>query len=130
MRNLNERLNERPIGTDEKQIDDQPQRGVVTSIADRQRTRIEGGKSIISASELETLRTRWMSVQTAFVDEPQRAVKDADGLVSSAIEQISKAFHDQRAKLEEESRSGEVSTETLRRSLQQYRTFFDRLLSV
>ncbi len=36
-------------------------------------------------NELEDLRNRWSSVQTAFVDEPRSAVEQADGLVATAM---------------------------------------------
>lgn len=86
---------------------------------------------LFPADELDGLRTRWMSVQTAFVDEPRKAVEQADGLVASAMKRLAEVFAQERAGLEQQwDRGDSVSTEDLRVALQRYRTFFDRLLSV
>jgi hypothetical protein len=91
--------------------------------------RAEG--SLIPTRQIEELRARWTTIQSGFVDEPRQAVQDADELVSSAIKQIAEGFRDQRGQLEKQWTTGsDVSTEDLRVSLQQYRTFFDRLLSL
>ena len=91
----------------------------------------EGSTPLFPSSELETLRTRWKEVQTAFVDEPRRAVEQADGLVASAMKRLAEVFADERSTLEKQwDRGDSVSTEDLRVALQRYRSFFDRLLSV
>ena len=82
-------------------------------------------------SELEELRNRWNGVQTAFVDEPRRAVEQADGLVASAMKRLAEVFAEERSKLEHQwDRGDNVSTEDLRIALQRYRSFFQRLLSI
>ena len=82
-------------------------------------------------NELENLRNRWKEIQTAFVDEPRRAVEQADGLVASAMKRLAEVFAAERSKLEKQwDRGDTVSTEDLRVALQRYRTFFHRLLSV
>jgi len=87
--------------------------------------------SIFSKQQADELRERWNTIQTAFIDEPQRSVKDADALVASATKQIADAFANQKGELEKQwSRGDQVSTEELRITLQQYRTFFSRLLSI
>jgi len=94
-------------------------------------TGTNGSTPLFPSSELETLRTRWKEVQTAFVDEPRRAVEQADGLVASAIKRLAEVFADERSRLEKQwDRGDSVSTEDLRVALQRYRSFFDRLLSV
>lgn len=86
---------------------------------------------LFPGNELEGLRTRWKEVQTAFVDEPRKAVEQADGLVASAMKRLAEVFAEERSKLEQQwDRGDNVSTEDLRVALQRYRTFFDRLLSV
>lgn len=81
--------------------------------------------------ELQGLRTRWTDIQTGFVDEPRKAVEQADGLVASAMKRLAEVFAEERAGLEKQwDRGDSVSTEDLRVALQRYRTFFDRLLSV
>ena len=79
----------------------------------------------------DKLRAEWEAIQTAFVDDPRGAVKDADKLVASAIQQLADSFSEQRAKLEHEwSKGNEVSTENLRQVIRQYRAFFHRLLAI
>ena len=86
---------------------------------------------LFPANELEELRNRWSSVQTAFVDEPRRAVEQADGLVASAMKRLAEVFAEERSKLEQQwDRGDNVSTEELRIALQRYRSFFHRLLSI
>jgi hypothetical protein len=81
--------------------------------------------------ELERLRVRWKEVQTGFVDEPRKAVEEADGLVASAMKRLAEVFAEERSKLEQQwDRGDSISTEDLRVALQRYRTFFHRLLSV
>jgi hypothetical protein len=86
---------------------------------------------LFPGNELDGLRTRWKEVQIAFVDEPRKAVEQADGLVASAMKRLAEVFAEERSKLEQQwDRGDSVSTEDLRVALQRYRTFFERLLSV
>ena len=86
---------------------------------------------LFPSGELDDLRTRWKEIQTAFVDEPRKAVEQADGLVASAMKRLAEVFAEERSKLEAQwDRGDNVSTEDLRVALQRYRTFFDRLLSI
>jgi len=76
-------------------------------------------------------RNRWTEIQTGFVDEPRRAVEQADALVAEVIKRLANSFADERGKLESQwGRGDNVSTEDLRVSLRRYRSFFDRLLNV
>ena len=82
-------------------------------------------------SEAQDLRTKWEKIQIAFVDEPRKAVKDADELVAAATKRLADIFAEERARLEREwDRGDDVSTEDLRVALRRYRSFFDRLLAV
>jgi hypothetical protein len=86
---------------------------------------------LFPSGELEELRERWNGVQAAFVDEPRRAVEQADGLVASAMKRLAEVFAEERSKLEQQwDRGDNVSTEDLRVALQRYRSFFQRLLAV
>jgi len=86
---------------------------------------------LFSAHELDYLRNRWNTVQTCFVDQPRRAVEQADELVASAMRRLAEVFAEERSKLEKQwDRGDNVSTEDLRVALQHYRSFFQRLLSV
>jgi hypothetical protein len=86
---------------------------------------------LFPSDELENLRAEWNSIQTGFVDEPRRAVEEADRLVASAMKRLAEVFAEERANLERQWDQGEnVSTEDLRVALQRYRLFFHRLLSI
>ena len=91
----------------------------------------ENAAPLFPNNELQGLRSRWSEVQTAFVDEPRKAVEQADNLVASAMKRLAEVFAEERSKLEKQwDRGDSVSTEDLRIALQRYRTFFQRLLSV
>ena len=76
------------------------------------------------------VQTRWREIQGSFVDEPRRAVEDADALVADLMQRLADGFAQERSRLESQwDRGDEVSTEDLRVALQRYRSFFDRLLS-
>jgi hypothetical protein len=82
-------------------------------------------------SELDQFNRRWSEIQTSFVDEPRRAVEQADALVSDVIAQVADSFGKHRAQLEGQwDRGDEVSTEDLRQTFQRYRSFFSRLLGL
>lgn len=86
---------------------------------------------LFPSEELQGLRTRWKEIQIAFVDEPRKAVEQADGLVASAMKRLAEVFAEERSGLEKQwDRGDSISTENLRVALQRYRAFFDRLLSV
>jgi hypothetical protein len=85
---------------------------------------------LFNEAELRDFRSRWDQVQTSFVDEPRRAVEQADTLVATVVKRIAEQFAEERAKLEKQwDRGDNVSTEDLRQGLKRYRAFFDRLLA-
>ena len=86
---------------------------------------------LLAGDVVSELRTRWTDIQAGFVDEPRRAVEQADSLVAEAIKRLAETFANERNQLEGQwDRGGDVSTEDLRQALQRYRSFFSRLLSV
>ena len=86
--------------------------------------------ALFPENETRDLRTRWDKAQGMFVDEPRKAVEEADALVANAVKRIAELFAEERAKLEQQwDRGDNVSTEDLRQALRRYRSFFDRLLS-
>jgi hypothetical protein len=91
----------------------------------------EGPAPLLDEAQLEATMRRWKDIQVAFVDEPRRAVQDADALVADLMQGLAQVFSAERRHLEAQwSRGGQASTEDLRVSLQRYRSFFQRLLSV
>jgi hypothetical protein len=73
---------------------------------------------------------RWDALTGGFVDEPRKAVAQADQLVSELLEELKLLLSAQRHSLEHGLDAEDTSTEDLRLALGRYRTFFDRLLSV
>lgn len=89
------------------------------------------GDLLFHGVDAEDLRLRWRDVQAAFVDEPQEAVKQADDLVNTVIQRLEAEFRSARTNLERAwAQDAQASTEDLRKALQRYRAFFNRLLSV
>ncbi len=85
---------------------------------------------LFSESDMGDLRGRWSNVQTGFVDEPRRAVEEADKLVATVMQRLAEGFANERSNLEKQwDRGDNISTEDLRVALQRYRSFFDRLLN-
>jgi hypothetical protein len=131
MKNLNERHNEEEITTADIAGKSQPQRGEVIPISQQRTTQREGEPSLLASDEIDDFHSRWTSIQTSFVDEPKSSIEAADKLVAQAIKRIADGFYEERMKLERQWKTGkDVSTEDLRQSLQRYRSFFSRLLSM
>jgi hypothetical protein len=91
----------------------------------------ETAATLFPDNEAKDFRARWTEIQTGFVDEPRRAVEQADALVAEVIQRLANTFSQARSTLEGQwGRGDNVSTEDLRVTLQRYRAFFDRLLNV
>jgi hypothetical protein len=91
----------------------------------------DSSEPLFPSQETQELRERWHSIQAGFVDEPRKAVEDADGLVASTMKRLAEIFASERDQLESQwDRGDDVSTEDLRVALRRYRSFFDRLLSM
>ncbi len=85
---------------------------------------------IFPENEAADLRRAWEGIQAGFVDEPRRAVEDADHLVAATMKRLAETFAEERSRLEGQwDRGDDVSTEELRVALQRYRAFFGRLLA-
>ena len=107
------------------------ERDVQREMPARQAERADEHGALFEQSVLSEFNTRWTDIQTGFVDEPRRAVQQADALVQDIIKRIADSFGTERSQLEQQwDRGDEVSTEDLRVALQRYRSFFSRLLSL
>ncbi len=90
----------------------------------------DGGTALLPADQNERFRSRWEEIQASFVDEPQKAVEEADALVADLAQRVTASLTKERERLEGQWAAGDdVSTEDLRVALTRYRTFFDRLLA-
>lgn len=88
-----------------------------------------GDSALLADNDAREFERRWQDVQVGFVDEPQRCVQEADGLVAEVMQRLADGFARERKDLEAQWASGgEASTEDLRVALQRYRSFFNRLL--
>ena len=84
---------------------------------------------LVPAERAEDYGSRWDALKGDFVDEPRRAVRQADELVGELLDELQRLFADQRRNLEQGFDHDRASTEDLRLALRRYRSFFDRLLS-
>ncbi|HEX3747755.1 MAG TPA: hypothetical protein VHW09_27655 [Bryobacteraceae bacterium] len=91
----------------------------------------ESNGPLLSPDVAQDLRSHWDPIQTAFVDDPRIAVKQADELVAAAMKRLAETFAEQRSRMEQQwDRGDQVSTEDLRLALRKYRNFFQRLIAV
>jgi hypothetical protein len=95
---------------------------------------LDGGSEalepLLPSDQADRFGSRWQEIQGQFVDEPRKAVEDADALVADLMQRIASGFTKERERLEAQWDSGDhVSTEDLRVALTYYRSFFERLLA-
>jgi hypothetical protein len=102
------------------------------SVLEKRESRVIGEDpqlmSLFAPDVAKDFRSRWIAVQSSFVDDPRAAVKQGDDLVAEVMENLTETFSKERAKLE--GQTDKASTETLRVALRRYRSFFERLLSL
>jgi len=86
---------------------------------------------LFESDDAKKFRSRWLVIQSKFVDDPSAAVKEADDLVSDVIKSVTMNFSNRRIALEKQWNAEEnTSTEDLRMAIKRYRSFFDRLLTL
>jgi hypothetical protein len=101
--------------------------------AARERDAVSGddrSNKLFSAARAHDYSARWTAVKGEFVDEPRRAVGQADHLVGELLDELHETFSRQRRSLDHGLDTDETTTEDLRVALGRYRDFFDRLLSL
>ena len=92
-------------------------------------TEVDASATLFDHAEVEQFRAHWSEVQVGFVDDPRLAVERADAMVRGVIERISQLLANEQGSLEDQwKQSNEVSTEELRKVLQSYHAFFNRLM--
>ncbi|UMP01574.1 hypothetical protein [Amycolatopsis sp. EV170708-02-1] len=96
---------------------------------DSQHAGEDDAQTLFENVDVERFRESWQGIQTAFVDDPRRAVKEADELVAMVIQNLATTFADHKKELESAWSQGEPATEDLRIALRRYRSFFNQLLS-
>jgi hypothetical protein len=86
---------------------------------------------LFPAQQCKSFEDEWQSIQANFVDSPRSSVQAADALVTKTVDTLASSFGEMRKALEQTwEKDGDVSTEELRLALQNYRSFFRRLLSL
>jgi hypothetical protein len=91
----------------------------------------EAPMALFTPELTQTYRSRWVSIQSSFVDDPRQAVRSGDELVAEVMTNLANTFSEERQRVEAQlDQTGEGSTENLRLALRRYRSFFDRLLSL
>ncbi len=88
------------------------------------------GEALLTPQEVTKYKANWDVVQNNFIDDPLRAVENADTLVDTVLKRLTDSFQYERDHLVRRwDHGGEpVSTEDLRLALKGYRAFLDRLL--
>lgn len=89
-----------------------------------------GQERLLDVSDVDAYEERWEKVQAGFVDEPRRAVEQADQLVDVVLNRLTRDLREERDVLVRRWDRGaeEISTEELRLSLKGYRRLLDRLM--
>lgn len=128
----------REVRTEGGQVHVERDRPADGGAADASTERVPGGattggeerRPLLDNQQLDEFRRRWDDIQGTFVDEPRRAVEEADALVAGVMQRLADSFSAERQDLESRwDRGDDVDTESLRVALQRYRSFFNRLLS-
>ena len=79
--------------------------------------------------EDESIHSRWMEIQTKFVDTPDQAVSQGDELVSETVEQMKEMISSLYSSVcDKWSNHNDLSTEDMRIQMQDYRALLNRLL--
>jgi hypothetical protein len=87
--------------------------------------------ALFSPDVAKEFRTRWDALQSSFVDDPRRSVREGDALVAQVMKSLTETFSKERAKLEGQlDQTDKASTENLRVALRRYHSFFERLLAL
>lgn len=125
------------------------QRAAEDELLARQRKREKLDIIPLSRQARDRYATRWQTVQTAFVDNPSSAVRDADELISEVMRERGYPIDDfdQRAadisvdhpdvaenyraahRIHLSQREHEIGTEEQRQAFVHYRALFDKLLA-
>ncbi len=81
------------------------------------------------ASDREQLMRRWDRIQAGFVDDPQRAVVEAEQLADQLLAQVRDALERERSGIVRAGHAQGASTEDLRMCVKRYRALIDRLVA-
>jgi len=120
---------------DDEDVSDLPDDEDVSDLPDEDASDLPDEKVHFDAGEplledAESYRARWLAIQTGFVDEPLYAVESAGRLLTEVLGDLASTFAHKRSALEREWRhGGDTATDDLRVAFQNYRAFFNRVVS-
>ncbi|WP_329001191.1 hypothetical protein OHA18_42960 [Kribbella sp. NBC_00709] len=127
-RTLDEPIADRRM--DESMADRTAEPPVVDRTDDAMTATPAADEPLVAEESAVDYRARWEVIQQSFVDDPRKAVTEADTLVDDVLRNLSDSFDRQHQGLEQQWSGGEPSTEDLRSALQRYRAFFQRLVTL
>jgi len=88
-------------------------------------------ETILFEQDPSQVQARWRELQTAFVDDPEEAVQQADALVGEVVDALTSSLSSRTEELRERWKdSGGTDTEQLRLALRDYRVVLERLLTL
>jgi hypothetical protein len=101
-------------------------------------TRVPGGEPrnvnvaelgpLFEGSQASDFQQQWQQIQSSFVEDPQNAVQQAEGLTDEILGSLTRALEDRRRTLDDSARNGD--TEQLRLVLRQYREVLQSVTSL
>jgi len=83
---------------------------------------------VLMTQDRERYGARWEQIQSSFVDEPRKAVEEADRLRQEVVQQLTRMCADEREQLERRWSGDGTDTEAMRTTLQGYRRLFSFVL--
>ena len=87
------------------------------------------GGPVFDGESAASFRQRWSEIQTEFIDDPRRAVEDADHFVADVVQAFATGVESRRRALTSPwEQDGRTQTEELRLTMRQYRTLVDQIL--
>jgi len=89
-----------------------------------------GTEPLVASESAEAFLERWSEVQTGFIEDPHKAVSEADALLTEVITAYQQAVEQRRARISGAQADGGADTEELRLALLEYRGLLTELLPV
>lgn len=83
---------------------------------------------LLASESAEAFMGRWSEVQTSFIEDPHKAVTEADALITEVITAYQQALDQRRARISGAQADGGADTEELRLALLEYRGLLTELL--
>jgi hypothetical protein len=86
----------------------------------------QGGTALVDRGMMSDFERRWAVVQGDFVEDPRRALGEAEKLLAEFMESVAKGLRERRGD-SDRARAGEPDTEAMRIELRRYREIMHRV---